>query len=512
MTEPVPEEVQIEKPARGPVQDPTLGVGVAMPEEAPAKHRLVVIGDSLSHGFQSGAIFRTGESWPAIVAREMGLGPDEFRAPVYGGPGDGLPINLEALLRRLERDGGSIDPVKAPFQAREFMAQVEEYWERGEGATPRAAPGAYHNLGMYGWDLRDALHWTSENLMIRPPKNNLLRQLPQDHKHRAAQHVLASAPGRTQVGAARSLGEDGGIETLVVELGANNVLGAVLRLKVVWSGPDFADPVRKKKYTVWRPSHFVTELAELAGEIRKIRTRYVVWATVPHVTIAPLARGVGEKLASLHHRYFPHYTRVWIPDEDFQPHRDPNFTGAEALAVDAAIDRYNDAIETMVRRAREEGRPWYLFDLAGLLDRLAHKRYFTGTVNPPERWTPYPLPPELEALNPNTLFFQSGESGRTHGGLFSLDGIHPTTIGYGLIAQEVLNVMHRAGVTLPSGTPRVDFSRLAAADTLIQSPPKSLGGSLKILRVLDETLDIVNGALASGFGESLLGKDADFGL
>ena len=44
------------------------------------------------------------------------------------------------------------------------------------------------------------------------------------------------------------------------------------------------------------------------------------------------------------------------------------------------------------------------------------------------------------------------------GGLFSLDGVHPTTVGYGLIAQEMIDIMVRAGVTFyqPDGkTPRI---------------------------------------------------------
>jgi hypothetical protein len=35
---------------------------------------------------------------------------------------------------------------------------------------------------------------------------------------------------------------------------------------------------------------------------------------------------------------------------------------------------------------------------------------------------------------------------RTPGGLFALDGVHPTTIAYGLVAQELINVMQVAGV------------------------------------------------------------------
>ena len=54
-------------------------------------------------------------------------------------------------------------------------------------------------------------------------------------------------------------------------------------------------------------------------------------------------------------------------------------------------------------------------------------------------------------------FFRSGKDGRTQGGLFGLDGVHPSTVGYGLIAKEVLDILGSVGVT----TKPVDFAALA---------------------------------------------------
>ena len=160
--------------------------------------------------------------------------------------------------------------------------------------------------------------------------------------------------------------------------------------------------------------------------------------TVPSVTIAPIARGVRGKVR-LGSRYFPYYTRPWIRDEDFDPDSDPHITEDEARAVDSAIDAYNrDDHRRRSPPPERSGLDWYLFDVGGFLDRLASKRYLSDPAARPDWWTPYPLPPELASLDPvpNTRFFASGPDGRTDGGLFSLDGIHPTTIGYGLIAQR----------------------------------------------------------------------------
>jgi len=237
----------------------------------------------------------------------------------------------------------------------------------------------------------------------------------------------------------------------------------------------------------------------VVAQVRKIRAQHVIWCTIPHVTIAPIARGVGSKVRA-GSRYFPYYTRPWISDPDFDALDDPCITEQEARAIDCAIDQYNDAITNAVHAARLAGKDWYLLDTAGMLDRLAVRRYIDDPTARPPWWRKYELPAELQALvpEPNSRFFTTEPTGRVHGGLFSLDGVHPTTIGYGLLAQEVINVMQLAGVqfylrdgrTLRTGPVKVDFKRLIALDTLISDPPRSLTSDLQLIGWADQTLDI----------------------
>jgi type II secretory pathway pseudopilin PulG len=242
--------------------------------------------------------------------------------------------------------------------------------------------------------------------------------------------------------------------------------------------------------------------------VRAINARHVIWCTVPHVTIAPIARGVGDKVVS-GSRYFPYYARPWVSDTDFSAGRDEHLTGQQARAVDCAIDLYNEAIQQAVEQARsaagDNQSDWYLLDLAGLLDRLASRRYITDPNARPDWWTPYPLPAPIKALDPipDSLFLTGdGQGGRGTGGLFSLDGVHPTTVGYGLIAQEMINVMRLAGVEFrhENGQPRsdpitVDFDRLILRDTLIRQPPQTLRAGLDVLGWADQTLDWVRRTL-----------------
>ena len=95
-----------------------------------------------------------------------------------------------------------------------------------------------------------------------------------------------------------------------------------------------------------------------------------------------------------------------------------------------------------------------------------------------------------------------GRGGRASGGLFSLDGVHPTTIGYGIIAQEMINIMRLAGVEFRHGNGAlrpdpvtVDFDRLIRRDTLVRTPPQNLGPALDMLGWADQALDWVKIAL-----------------
>ncbi|MGI3227194.1 hypothetical protein ACRJ4B_28620 [Streptomyces sp. GTA36] len=351
------------------------------------KHRLVAIGDSLTQGFQSGAIFNTGLSYPAIVAYEMGCF-EQFKYPLYEGFG-GLPLNIELLLRDLHaRYGRDVDWWETPlalFRARTLMDRVEDHWERGPGLSVPPTTAIMHNLAVFGWDLRDALSKSANECRNRidAPKDDLIKQVVQNAGERAALRALPTQPPEagalTQLGSAARLGEetDGtgsehGIETLIVFLGANNALQAVTELSVVWSEDGYDDLSRKGAFTVWRAQHFKAELSRVAAEVSGIKARHVIWCTVPHVTIAPIARGVRGKAAP-GSRYFSYYTRPWISDKDFDPRQDPHITSGQARQIDEVIDEYNDAITAEVRSARQAGKDWYLLETCGLLDRLASR-------------------------------------------------------------------------------------------------------------------------------------------
>lgn len=514
----VPEGVEIARVPRTPEWRSDVGVEVKVNRQGRPSHRLVTIGDSLTHGFQSGAIFNTDLSYPALIARELGW-YQEFRRPRYPGFG-GIPLNIELIVRILEeRFGDRVSAWELPgalFHLRQHLAEAEDWWDDGPGSRLPPRGPVNHNLGIYGWDLRDALSRTADTAheSERTGLGAAIVPLVRNADKIAAARVLDSARdevGRalTPFGAAAQLSRDGtdedpdgdGIETLIVFLGANNALGSVISLQVRWSEEGYDDLKGKAAFNVWHPEHFAAEWAQVVAEVRTIKARHVIFGTVPHVTIAPVARGVGGKVEK-GSRYFRWYTRPWISDKDFDAADDPSLTADQARAIDSAIDMYNDTIVASVKAARESGLDWRVLDVAGMLDRLASRRYLDDPeAERPDWWTPYELPDELARLTPvpDTRFFVSGPEGRERGGLFSLDGIHATTIAYGLMAQDFILVMQEAGVEFmrrdgltPRGDDvRLDWDWLISLDSLIDKPPRSLGANVKLVGWLDEKVDLL---------------------
>ncbi len=227
----------------------------------------------------------------------------------------------------------------------------------------------------------------------------------------------------------------------------------------------------------------------LVEQINAIRAQHVLWLTVPHVTIAPMLRGVGHAKMSAGSRYYARYTRPWISDDEFHANRDPCLPGDMARVIDSVIDQYNDMIVERVRAARSSGRDWRLLDIAGILDRLAYRRYVLDGQAKPSWWQPYELPEAYQNLSPlpDTRFYVSDKFGRTQGGLFALDGIHPTSIGYGIIANEVLQVIRTFGVATQRDS--VDFDALIEHDTLIKSPPTRFANLWTFASLANRTID-----------------------
>jgi GDSL-like Lipase/Acylhydrolase len=459
--------------------------------------KLVAIGDSLTHGVQSGSISRTHLAYPAMLAKCLSETPDTFKVPDFSGEG-GLPLNLENLFRLLAKRYGEkinwLEAVPAALTVRSFLDRVEDYWERGEGLQPSLTGKLHHNLAVLSFQLADCDTLTEAicRRNLPAPKDDFLNQVPEFPIYRAARRTLNPSfdpayENLSQIAAAKKIAEEqGGIENLIFWLGANNCLGTVIDLEIRWSEEADIDRLsHERNCNLWRPEHFQKLLDRIAPKINAIGAKNVFTATIPHVTIPPVSRGVSlnKEQELSNDGYYEYYTHFWVWDDDFakNPQNYPSLKRENAREIDKTIDTYNQIIQTT---AQQHG--WHVVDITTQLDRLAFRR---------QKGQPqYEFPAELIAAlkaNPNTQerFRASGvpildtrylrlnpketdPEKRYQGGILSLDGIHPTTIAYGLIAHNFLNVMtQKAGVKLVKS---LDWNEIVREDSLITNLPANL--------------------------------------
>jgi lysophospholipase L1-like esterase len=439
--------------------------------------KLVAIGDSLTQGFQSLAINKVNLSYPAMIAECLGVRVPEYQIPHFLGKG-GLPFNIEWLARQLEmqfqNNIGKFDWMLAIEAIGELLDEVEDYWERGKGAE-KSSNVLYHNLAVFGFQVADAYNINAG--VCAEAIQNLQDdwfQWPSEPRLRTAYKVFnpAQVPERqvdTQLSIAKRIREqDGEIENLILWLGANNCLATVFQLKMVETGD--TPPGPRSPFTLWKPKAFRAEYEALAQHIDEIDAKHVYVATVPHVTIPPVTRGIMRDRGRLpqNRTYFDFYTHFFIKDKNFDENRDPYLSRADAEKIDRYIDEYNETIRDL---AAAHG--WHVVDQCQVLDDLAVRRNH-GIPK-------YPMPPALSDLT--VRFFETTPNGKLlNGGLISLDGVHPTTCGYAIAAQEFINVMRAQNPQILD----IDFAKQRTWDSLVSHPPKTLDDIFGLLETLEK--------------------------
>ncbi len=460
--------------------------------------KLFTIGDSLSQGFMSLAAARTDLAYSTLLAAKLGLHTgQDYRYPDW--PADGLPSNLEAILRGLARrfgdDIGGIEWLAAPLAINDILDRAEDYYERGAGAAGRPYPGDvpfFHNVAVTGFTVADA--WLVTPALCRAqlatvggrrPADDFLRG-PDKAGYRTALKVLnpsldPALDERSQLGwlAHHAAGE--GVENLILWLGSNNALGTVTTLRVNQTQPgtapaplDLSQPERAARgWNLWHPDDFRAEYAELLARIDPIMRGNsapdwrVFVGTVPLVTIAPLAKGVGETTTIERDGkpciYYKYYT--YFPFEElFARETGIQLTMQDAIHIDDCIRAYNATIKSLVAdlNARHGRERYAIVDLADALDQIAYKRN--------DGQPPYQFPSFFDFVYPpvNTKYYHANAEGRlVQGGLFSLDGVHPSAIGQGLIAYEFLKVLARSSVGVDTELP---WGAIFASDRLYSEP------------------------------------------
>ena len=476
-----------------------------------------VIGDSISQGFISGRASRGELAYPKLIHDAMGWGGYSHVRYPHDGPG--LFVDLEWILRDLEgRYGANIRGLEwalALNRIRALFDEAEDLYERDalHEEQPHDPPASgFGNVACYGFTVADAWNVTPNVCRQRiaaSQRGDGLFHLPSAPFYRNALRVLRPDPQDTrdfsQLDWLKHTAETEGVENVILWLGGNNALATVLRLKVFQKDPgpggatithtpsmdDVVPGSSEISYNLWHPSVFEADYRELMRRVSDCMANNVAadWrvfiGTVPEVTIAPLAKGVGPTSLIAFpededgHQvpdgyYFKYYT--YFPFEVEYAHKGgPRLSLHDALHIDRCIHAYNATIRDEVRRANEllinrgDKTRYHVVDIASSLRALAWKRNGGHPT--------YTMPKAIQFMYPqvNTKFYHADRDGQLRqGGLFSLDGVHPTAIGQGLLAYEFLKVMRDAGV--PGADPdALDWRSIVASDTLYNDPLRLMG-------------------------------------
>ena len=498
--------------------------------------KFAFIGDSLTQGFQSGAIARTRWSYPAMIVNAFGVPPSHFQVPDFSGEG-GLPANLERVIRGLDGFGTKLDLWEVPEALAvgyRILNEVEAYWERGEGARASNTGPIHHNLAVWGFSVSDA-YMVTEGMCRR--KIEGLRQTldfdptPSQAMYRTARRTLNPqfAPQYddvTQLDAVELIGGEEPVENLIYWLGANNVLGTTFSLELKWSASaDVHKLPHQRECNIWTIEHFELLWKETEARLKALqktgKVERIFVGTVPDVTIPPITRGVSPSAMRVRNRLkkenpgmlpqafeelcaqtpgtndrsadglFEYYTHFWIWDQDFarKPDEYPHITRDEARQIQRAVRGYNDTI-----RASAERNGWHVVDIAELLRGLAFRRSGGNPTALPvgliDALTKNPATASLTANGSppvDTRFFGSIQTNgveEPRGGIFALDGVHPTTVGYGIVADTFLSTMQAAGVP-GADTAALNWDAIVEADTLLTNRPALLGDLESLVGRLD---------------------------
>jgi len=404
----------------------------------------MAIGDSLYQGVRSMTIKADLclKSVPAQVAKA--LGDTAFVSP---DPGNPMIIDPERWL-------------KYPLQLERELAEYAVYWQRQPGSPHGLA--CFDNVSVAGSEVWHLYDFTAKQGRAQAQeefdklggaplslssigKVNLSRMI-----YGINSRFVLNPSNRTEHDDKTQIDwvAERKPRRLLVNIGSNNGLWDMCMKGNPKAAFNFGTPGGSDPNDYSQIERLATALDSLPPEVETIyfnslgRPRCVAnlmpvpdnveWATHP---------GAG---------YFPSYENSFAERIDYNV-----LTAGEMIALDQLVADVNARIAEILTKGITRHRLAFV-DFYGLL-----------TDNDAKHWGDARAPWAGGRRISNNTFASGAGGGLAHGGLFGLDGMHPTTVGYGIVAQRVLDVIAQTESTA-SQAAKVDLDALCREDWLIQ--------------------------------------------
>jgi GDSL-like Lipase/Acylhydrolase len=360
---------------------------------------LVVVGDSLSAGYQNGSLLGSQQvdGYANLVAQQMHA---QLNLPLIKFPG---------VPNVLQLTGPSLFDIAPAPGSIDGNPRVDPLLQATDLAVPGATVSDVLNKVPFAATTDD---YAMTNLVLGFPG------------------VLATPPvTMTQVQWAQALKP----ARLILWIGANDALGAAT------NGQDNVTPV-------WQ---FAQSYSKLVDDLSQTHAKLVI-ANIPDVTSVPFFVSVPKLAALFKLPKLVVMAKLRLGPGDYvvldsvakaaailqagsgQLSDTDVLTAREAAKVSIAIDAYNLIIAWHARRVGAT-----LVDIHELFREVGRHGYWVNG----------------RLLTTDFL-----------GGVFSLDGIHPTNTGYAIVANEFIKDMNRS---YGWGIPMVSVTQVAASDPLV---------------------------------------------
>ena len=426
--------------------DPTATVNPPGLEDAGARY--AAIGNSLTAGYMDSGLMQPGQanSYPRLIANQLGLDNTEFSQPWVAFPGIGstTPSAPDMISGSLHFDGIGGIGVVAETPAADIQSIL----------LAATQPTAYHNLGVPGAFLTDGRNAvdaaTSFGALLGAP-NSFFEFINRTNTLFGTQTVTL-APGMTTESGSmhyKAIAKGGALTT--VWLGNNDILGAATggNPGALGSAPITSIGDFTAEYTLM--------LQTLAGGLanRNGFPATIVTATIPSISAAPffmpeslfdnVVQGQigaswpgGYEEADVQFVLFPTMSFISSNLPTTPIPSNLTLTGAEAQLIQDTVDGYNAVINGVSAGVNASGiAKCGVMDADALLNGLS----------------------DTEKTHFLLLWFQIGDTPTAAGmTAFSLDGVHPNNKGYGHIANGFIDVINGLD---GSSIPPVDVTALS---------------------------------------------------
>jgi lysophospholipase L1-like esterase len=398
----------------------TLGALLSTPlfafgekEKGPgALERLVVIGDSLSAGFQNFSLFTSSTGgqtfgFAAVVAQQAQV---NLVLPTVSYPGipPALTLNGAGQIVRAAGLGSRINPAQA---------------------TDIAVPGftvgnvlAYPFPGNPTTNTIDALSDTilgtpQDRFLCGPIPTSLISWLPLPSSVESL--IPSGSPYLVSEAACALVLQP---TTVIVSIGSNDVLQAL-----TLGAPPTSPAVFQANYHLLMEALALTQANIIVANVPDVtQLPFVVnSAAFQKLCGVPLPAGVSYVVPNLAATTFDVCTTN-IP-----------VTQAQITALQGLVSEYDSIISSEIAGLNARGGSATIVDLNSVLKSLSANGY------------------NLPGLHLTTAFL---------GGLFSLDGIHPTNTGYAILANTFINAINGA---LGTRIPLANIQTVASHDPLV---------------------------------------------